>query len=496
MKNRLFRLLTLVISFVATTNVTAETKYATTSVKDIPFKMPKVALPNIPDNSVNLCDFGAKGDGGTLCTTAFAKAMSALKDKKGGHLIVPAGIWLTGPIQFEDNVDLHLEQGALILFTIDYDAYPEVSTIYEGNSSNRKMAPLWAYKKHDVAITGTGTIDAQGQYWRPSKKGKFTTNQWKELTSGKGIEVKGVWYPDAKQDELAGKDGQPDTRRVMKRPVLLEFTECQRVLLQDVTLSNSPAWNTHPLKCEDVTIDHVTIRNPWYAQNGDGLDLESCNRCIIKNSTFDVGDDAICIKSGKDKEGRDWKKPCQNVIIEGCTVLHGHGGFVIGSEMSSGAKNIYVHNCLFNGTDTGLRMKSTRGRGGVVENIYIDHINMINIAEDAFTFSLYYANKPVVGKQDSDSSSADAIPAVTEETPCFKNLFISNITCQGAKRAVYFNGLPEMPLSDVLLENSLFVCNEGADMHYAKNITFKNVKIQNSKGERIKTEDVVGFVEK
>ena len=496
MKNKLFLLLTLVISFVATANVAAETKYATTSVKGIPFKMPKVALPNIPDNTVNLCDFGAVGDGGTLCTTAFAKAMSALKEKKGGRLIVPAGIWLTGPIQFEDNVDLHLEQGALVLFTTDYDAYPEVSTIYEGNTSNRKMAPLWAYKKHDVAITGTGAIDAQGQYWRPSKKGKFTANQWKELTSGKGIELKGVWYPDAKQDELAGKDGQPDTRRVMKRPVLLEFTECQRVLLQDVTLSNSPAWNTHPLKCEDVTIDHVTIRNPWYAQNGDGLDLESCNRCIIKNSTFDVGDDAICIKSGKDKEGRDWKKPCQNVIIEGCTVLHGHGGFVIGSEMSSGAKNIYVHNCLFNGTDTGLRMKSTRGRGGVVENIYIDHINMINIAEDAFTFSLYYANKPVVGKQDSDSSSADAIPAVTEETPSFKNLFISNITCQGAKRAVYFNGLPEMPLSDVLLENSLFVCDEGADMHYAKNITFKNVKIQNSKGERITTEDVTGFVEK
>ncbi|MBO5642259.1 MAG: glycoside hydrolase family 28 protein [Prevotella sp.] len=474
----------------------AEVRYATTSVTDIPFDMPRVALPDIPANTVCITDFGAVGDGGSLCTEAFAKAMQALAAKGGGRLVVPAGIWLTGPIQFENCTELHLERGALLLFTSDFDAYPNVSTVYEGNTANKKMAPLWAYRKHDIAITGDGAVDAQGERWRPSKQGKFTANQWKELTSGQGIAHKGVWYPDAKQDDEAGKEGKPDFRRVLQRPVLLEFAECQRVLLQDVTLSNSPAWNTHPLKCEDVTIDHVTIRNPWYAQNGDGLDLESCNRCIIKNSTFDVGDDAICIKSGKDKEGRAWKMPCQNVIIEGCTVLHGHGGFVIGSEMSSGARNIYVYNCLFNGTDTGLRMKSTRGRGGVVEKIYVDKINMVNIAGEAFTFSLYYANKPVAGKQDGDTSSADAVPPVTEETPCFRDLHISNITCQGARRAVYFNGLPEMPLSDVVLENSLFVCDEGADMHYAKNITFKNVKIQQKRGERITMADVKNFKEK
>lgn len=496
MKKILITLAAILLSCVATNVAKADDKFATVSSEKIPFKMPRVALPQIPEYSVKLTDFGAVGDGGTICTDAFAKAMKALEEKGGGRLVVPAGIWLTGPIQFENCTELHLERGALILFTTDYDAYPKVSTIYEGNTANKKMSPLWAYNKHDVAITGYGTIDGQGEYWRPSKKGKFTANQWKALTSGNGIEHKGVWYPNARNDEMAGTEGKPDSRRVLERPVLLEFTGCQRVLLKDVTLSNSPAWNTHPLKCEDVTLDGVTIRNPWYAQNGDGLDLESCNRCIIKNSTFDVGDDAICIKSGKDKEGRDWKMPCQNVVIENCTVLHGHGGFVIGSEMSSGAKNIYVNNCLFNGTDTGLRMKSTRGRGGIVENIFIENIRMVNIAEDAFTFSLYYANKPVVGKQDGDSSAADAIPPVTEETPCFKNLFISNITCQGAKRAIYFNGLPEMPLSDVLIENSLFVTDEGADMHYAKNITFKNVKIQNSKGERITTEDVKNFKEK
>lgn len=451
----------------------------------VPFNMPEVSKPRIPDYTVSVETFGAKNDGSTLCTEAFAKAMKHLAGKGGGRLVVPAGIWLTGPIQFESNTELHVENGALVVFTTDYDAYPEISVVWEGNTATKKMSPLWAYEKHDVAITGKGAFDGLGEAWRPSKQGKFTSAQWKKLTSGKGVVMKGIWYPDAKDDELAGKEGNPDMRRVTKRPVLLEFTRCQRVLLQDATFSNSAAWNVHPLQCDDVTIEGVTIRNPWYAQNGDGLDLEACNRAIIRNSIFDVGDDAICIKSGKDAEGRSWKKPCENVIIEGCTVLHGHGGFVIGSEMSSGARNIYVNNCVFNGTDTGLRMKSTRGRGGVVENIYMNNIRMLNIAGDAFTFDLYYANKPVAGKQDKDSKATDAVPPVTEETPCFKNLFVSNVVCQGAARAIYFNGLPEMPLDNLVMKNSLFVCDKGAEINYAKNIVFENVTIKNTKGERL-----------
>lgn len=467
------------------------TNYTLSATDKCPFSMPDVARPIIPDRQVNLTDFGATGDGGSLCTQAFSQAMKTLAKQGGGRLIVPAGIWLTGPIEFESNCELHVETGALVLFTKDFDAYPMVEAVYEGKKSNRKMSPLWAYEKHDIAITGRGSFDGQGQYWRPSKKGKFTSAQWKELTSGDGIEKGNIWYPNAKADAEAGTPDNPDMRRVLQRPVLLEFTRCQRVLLQDCTLSNSPAWNTHPLMCEDFTMERVNIRNPWYAQNGDGLDLESVNRAIIKECTFDVGDDAICIKSGKDAEGRSWKKPCQNVIIEGCTVLHGHGGFVIGSEMSSGANNIWVHNCLFNGTDCGLRMKSTRGRGGVIENIYIDKINMVDISGDAFTFDLYYSNKPAAGEGDKDASASDPIPAVSEETPCFRKLYISNITCQGAERAIWFNGLPEMPLSELTMKNSLFVCKQGAEMHYTKDIKFENVTICNSVGEIYITDNTV-----
>lgn len=483
MKKSIFKGLLMVLCTLLSAQVSAESQ--------CPFNMPEVAEPNIPAYEVSIKDFGGVGDGGTMNTEAFAKAMQALANNGGGRLNVPAGIWLTGPIQFENNCELHVERGALVLFTTDYDAYPEVTTIYEGLTSKRKMSPLWAYEKHDVAITGHGSFDGQGQYWRPSKKGKFTASQWKELTSGDGIEMKNIWYPNAKNDELKGKEGAPDLRRVNGRPTLLEFIRCERVLLKDVTLSNSPAWNTHPLMCEDFTMDGVTVRNPWYAQNGDGLDLESANRAIIKDCTFDVGDDAICIKSGKDAEGRSWKKPCQNVIIEDCVVLHGHGGFVIGSEMSSGARNIWVNNCLFNGTDTGLRMKSTRGRGGVVEKIYIENINMVNISGDAFTFDLYYSNKPATGVADADSNTSSDVLPVTDETPSFRDLHIKNVICQGAGRAIWFNGLPEMPLSDLTMENSLFVAEKGAEMHYAKDITFKNVQIQNRAGETYTTDNTV-----
>lgn len=466
--------------------------YSTMMAADqCPFKMPTVSRPSFPAYETSITAFGAIGDGGTNCTSAFNEAMKSISNKGGGRLIVPAGIWLTGPIQFQDNCELHLETGALVLFTKDFDAYPVVETVYEGKKSTRRMSPLWAYEKHDIAITGNGAFDGQGEYWRPSKKSKFTDTQWKELTSGSGIVMKNIWYPNARIDSLVGKEGKPDMRRVLERPVLLEFTRCKRVLIQGVTLSNSPAWNTHPFMCEDFIMENVTVRNPWYAQNGDGLDLESCNRAIIKDCTFDVGDDAICIKSGKDAEGRSWQKPCQNVIIEGCTVLHGHGGFVIGSEMSSGAKNIWVHKCVFNGTDTGLRMKSTRGRGGVVEDIYIDNIWMVNIGGDAFTFDLYYSNKPAAGKADKDADTSDAVPAVSEETPCFRNLHISNVICRGAARAVWFNGLPEMPLSNLKMENSLFVCRKGVEMHYAKDITFQNVSISHSEGEAYKTDETV-----
>src|SRR5687768_10005520 len=200
------------------------------------------------------------------------------------------------------------------------------------------------------------------------------------------------------------------------RPNLLLLTNCKYILLDGPTFQNSPAWCLHPLMSEHLTVRNILVKNPWYAQNGDGIDVESCKNVVIENSTFDVGDDGICIKSGRDKAGRERGMPTENLLVRNCTVYHAHGGFVIGSEMSGGARNIIVENCTFDGTDIGLRFKTTRGRGGIVENIFINNIAMKNIPGEAILFDMYYAAQDpiVLAGEKREPPKVQTLP-VTEE---------------------------------------------------------------------------------
>lgn len=453
--------------------------------KNLPIEMPAVTAPTIPAHEVKLTDFGGVNDGVTLNTEAFAKAMAHLARKGGGRLIVPEGIWYTGPIEFESNVELHVERGALVLFSENLTDYPALDSDWEGIKTWRCKSPLTARGKHDIAITGNGTFNGNGQKWRPVKRGKMTDNQWKELTRTGCVNAKGdVWFANERIREVyenkelqaavhTGDQAKVDYAHDFLRPVLLSFIGCKNVMLKDATFENSPAWNIHPLLCENLIVDNVNVRNPWYAQNGDGIDIESCTNVLLLDSRFDVGDDAMCIKSGKDKDGRERGIPCKNVLIEGCTVYHGHGGFVIGSEMSGGCKDIVVRNCVFIGTDVGLRFKSTRGRGGVVENIYVDNIKMTDIAGDALIFDLYYGIKP-----------GAPVPPVTEETPSFRNIYINDVTCRWAKQAALFNGLPEMPMQNVVITDSRFRAEKGITLNYVDGLTLKNVTID-TEGQKI-----------
>jgi polygalacturonase len=231
--------------------------------------------------------------------------------------------------------------------------------------------------------------------------------------------------------------------------------------------------------CENIILDNVLARNPSYAQNGDALDLESCKNALIVNSKFDAGDDGICIKSGKDKDGRRRGRPCENVVVSGCTVFAGHGGFVVGSEMSGGVKNILVENCQFLGTDVGLRFKSTRGRGGIVENININNISMTDIKTDAITFNMYYGGKSVAEMlADGDNPDNMTKMPVNEETPIFRNINIKNIVCNDAGRAMEFNGLPEMPIDGITLENVMIQAKKDAVFSNCKNIKKNNVVVK------------------
>ncbi|WP_296945110.1 glycoside hydrolase family 28 protein [uncultured Dysgonomonas sp.] len=464
--------------------------------KKLPFEMPVIQRPIFPDNKVSITDFGGIPDGISLNTAAFAKAMDALSNNGGGTLLVPSGVWYTGPIVFKSNINLHLEKGALILFSADFSLYPLVNTVFEGLDTRRCQSPISGRNLENIAITGEGSINGSGEAWRPLKKSKVTEIHWKKVINSGGVVKDGnYWFPSA--GSLKGleiSDMNVPRRDLTEaewmeikdflRPVMVSFIECKNVLLEDVLFENSPSWNIHPLMCENVILDNVMVRNPGYAQNGDGLDLESCKNSIIVNSIFDVGDDAICIKSGKDEDGRRRNRPTENVLIDNCKVFQGHGGFVVGSEMSGSVRNISVSNCQFLGTDVGLRFKSCRGRGGVVENIYIRDINMFDIATESFLFDLYYGGKSAVESlEDGDTIPVTStIPAVDETTPAFKNIYVKNLISRNARRAMYFNGLPEMKIENINVEDVTITSIIGAELVESKGIHFRNVKINPKEG--------------
>jgi len=457
---------------------------------NLPFTLSEFKAPKIPSRQVILTDFNADPTGTTLCTDAFAKAINSLSQQGGGHLIVPRGVWLTGPIVLKSNIDFHLEKGAVVLFAADETLYPLVSTSFEGLDTRRCQSPLSANGAENISITGDGVIDGNGQYWRPVKKAKVTESHWKRLQEKPdGVLLrKDYWVPSAgyAKGEQGANMNVPNAKseeewqavKRFLRPVMVSLVSCKNVLLQGVIFQNSPAWNIHPLMCENIIIDRVLARNPAYAQNGDALDLESCRNALIINSRFDAGDDGICLKSGKDKDGRRRARPCENVVVDGCTVFSGHGGFVVGSEMSGGVRNISVKNCQFVGTDVGLRFKSTRGRGGIVENIFIDGVSMSDIATYALTFNMYYGGKSVAEVLADGGTNTDVpVMPVTEETPVFRNIDIRNVICHHAGYAMEFNGLPEMPIDGINLENINITSRHDATFNYSKNITKKNVII-------------------
>lgn len=466
--------------------------------EDLPFEMEQVTRPQIPAREVDIRDFGGIGDGVTLNSEAFAKAIDALTEVGGGRLVVPTGVWLSGPITLKDNIDLHIRPDAVLLFSTDRDLYPIVETVFEGLDTKRCISPINALGAKNIAITGGGTIDGNGDSWRQVKKSKIAPSQWKKLLQSGGFtnEKGDVWYPDSTSFYGAvvsdafnvpqGLTTEEEWNRVKTylRPVMISLNNCENVLLEDCLFQNSPCWNIHPLMCRNVIINNVTVRNPWYSQNGDGLDVDSCENVLVINSSFDVGDDAICIKSGKDEDGRRRARPCRNLIVDNCIVFHGHGGFVVGSEMSGGVENIKVSDCRFLGTDVGLRFKSCRGRGGVVKNIYIEDIVMMNIPTEPLLFDLHYGGKSAVEAAAEGASPFDVeFVEADETTPQFRDIYIKDVVCSGAARAMYFNGIPEKNIENIVVENCEIVSEKGADLRYSTGVILKDVKITQSEGE-------------
>ena len=452
--------------------------------------LPVITRPVFKKDTFSIAAYGARPDGITLNTVAINDAIADCSRKGGGVVLVPQGLWLTGPIVLRSNVDFHVDRAAILQFTADYDQYPIVAGNWEGHPAARCQSPLSGTDIENVAITGSGIIDGNGDAWRWIAKDRLTDGEWKKKVASGGVVTDDgkTWFPSAgslkgytTKDAGVLKPGMsPSDFQDIKnflRPNLLVLTNCKKVLLDGPSFQNSPAWCLHTLLCEDLTVNDVHVRNPWNAANGDGIDVESCKNVLLQNSTFDAGDDGICVKSGRDEDGRRRGRPTENMIVRNDIVYRAHGGFVVGSEMSGGARNIFVSDCSFIGTDIGLRFKTVRGRGGIVEKIYVKNISMRDIVHQAVFLDMYYfAKPPSIADIYAGKATVD-IPAVTDATPRFRDIHISNIVCDGAEEGIFVRGLPEMNIRDIYLENMVLKVAKGAELAEAQQVHLKNIQL-------------------
>jgi DNA sulfur modification protein DndE len=466
-----------------------------TYLQDLPFQMPQVNVPSFKDTVFNIIDFGAVGNDHTLNTKAINGTIRACSESGGGTVTIPPGTWLTGSIELRNDVRLNVEEGALVQFSSNIEDFPLMAG-FGGKSKHYVVTPpLWAYRARNIAITGNGIFDGAGEVWRYVKKEKLTANQWKHLLASGGVVSPDgrEWWPSKE-----ALDGEEYIKRIEKsgkvlvaadfakareylRPDLVRFVQCDGIVLDGATFRNSPRFHIHPVQCENMVVRNVKIQTPWYAQNGDGLDLSACRNVVIYKTTVDVGDDALCIKPAKIASTQEPGPSCQNIVIADCIVYHGHGGFVIGSESLGGAKNISVRNCIFVGTDVGLRFKSSRGRGGLIEHIYVDGIRMRAIENEAILFDMYYGGQSpeVEAMKNREEPRAEAVNALT---PRFENFNIKNIICDGASRAVLIDGLPEMPVKNITMTDMSIKARTGCLFQDAEGISMTMVNLSFSGG--------------
>ena len=431
-----------------------------------------------PTGWINIQQLGAKPDGKTKCTEVVKKAIAQAEKSGGGTIYFPAGEYLTGAIVLKSNITLHLEASAVLKFSDDFDDYlPFVQMRWEGTVMNSFCPLIYAHEQENITITGRGKIDGNGKKW------------WNEMFRLM-VEIRDsgdvqalnkyqkMWMEQNR--DLQTSDYYQNTMKLrFFRPPLFQTFACKNVRIEGVTIVNSPFWTVNPIFCDNVTVAGVTINNPP-SPNTDGINPSSCSNVHISDCHISVGDDCITIKSGRDADGRKWARACENVTITNCTMLNGHGGVVIGSEMSGGVRKVTISNCVFDGTDRGIRLKASRGRGGVVEGIRVSNVVMNNIKREAFVFNLFYdKNQPE--------------EPVSERTPIFRNIHISNVTGMGVKQVCNIIGINEMPVSDLTFSNINMDAETGFAMHTARNIELHDVEVSVKRGAAFKAENVEGL---
>jgi polygalacturonase len=384
-------------------------------------------------------------------TEAFRQAIQVCHEEGGGVVSIPPGTWLTGPIHLRSGVNLHLEKGALVRFSTRFADYaPAVFTRWEGVECYNYSPLIYARDCENVAVSGEGVLDGQGQAWW----------HWKKL---QGAAAKTLY--DAEAEGVPVEERVFGNEEAALRPQFLQMIHCRNVLVEGVTFVNGPMWTVHPVYCENVLVRGVTVNSE--GPNTDGLNPDSCRNVLVEGCSFHTGDDCIAINSGMNEDGWRVAVPCENIVIRDCAMSEGHGAVAIGSGMSGGVCNVYVHDCTVTGGDQAIRLKSMRGRGGFVDNVRFERITMAGLRQEAIVLNMFYGSSTAASR--------------SETPPAFRNVHIRNVTCESAGAAIAIRGLPEQPIERVVLEDLRLNAVEGIRCQDADDLTFNRVSgtIQN-----------------
>jgi polygalacturonase len=419
----------------------------------------KIKAPEFQNKTFVITEFGAIGDGITDCTKSIADAIDSCSKNGGGKVVIPKGIFLTGAIHLKSNLNLNIEEGATLLFSKDYTKYlPVVLTRFEGTELMNYSPFIYAINQENIAITGKGTID-----------GNADINTWWPWTGS----AKDGWktgMPNHKEDKInlneMSENNVPVEKRIFGpghylRTNFIQLYNCKNILIEDIKIIRSPMWEINPVLSSNIIVRNVNINS--HGANNDGCDPESCSDVLIENCFFNTGDDCIAIKSGREQDGRRINVPSENIIVRNCEMKDGHGGVVIGSEISGNCRNVYIENCKMNSPnlDRALRIKSNPLRGGIVENVYMRNVTVGEVSQAVILVDLYYEN-----------INEGKFP------PTVRNIYVDNVTSEKSPYAVWLKGYEDAPVSNVQISNCNFNGVMKGNMNfYTKNVVFKNVYI-------------------
>jgi len=425
-----------------------------------PFPMPQLERPVFPGRVVSIVDHGAVRGGETTNTAAIRDAIAAVVAAGGGRVLVPEGVWLTGPVHLQSGIDLHLADGAILKFSDVFEEYLPPVFVRVGGIELWNYSPLiYARDCTNVAITGRGRLDGNAKAWWP----------WKKNETRRGIEMAAAGVP--------AKERVFGTPEAAIRPSFIGLVSCTNVLLEGFTIGSGPNWTIHPIYCEDVIVRRVTVATD--GPNNDGIDPDSCRNVLIEHCVFDTGDDCVVLKSGYDHDGRRVGRPTENVVMRHCSAKRGHGGLVIGSEMSGSVRNVFMHDCDFEGTDRVLRIKSRPGRGGVVERVWVENVTARDMKREVVILNMDY--------------SSDKNPVTDTAPPRFRDIHVKHVAAAGAPVAIRITGMESSPIETVTFSDLAIVAEAGVVARHARGVSFDRVAITPTKGRLWDLENVTGF---